>query len=497
MAGAIDLQDRIEAHRQDLDRCLRSIFEPPAEENESLSDLIKRGQGVIERQEEMLNKRNQLVSEKKQRERELGEERLLLKRFEEELYQWQNQWQKAVVPLGLDAEAYPAQANAMLDELKRFFDVRKESENFHKRIKGIDRDANEFSLKVASLAGRVAPGLAEQPVDQAATELNARLNRTRTAKSKQESLEKQWRQQQAQVQHAVNRTGEITSELAIMCEEASCSNYEELPEAEKRSAKRAQLESERQSLEEQLLKLSAGATVVAFVQEAEQVDPDSIEAQIVQLSQEIDELNTEKSELDQTIGSERTELSKMDGGARAADLAERSQMILGGLETEVEQYARLRLASTVLSQAIERYREKHQGPVLKRASELFAQLTLGSFEGIRVEFDEQSQPVLVGVRPGAQELVGVEGMSDGTADQLYLALRLASLEEYLAKNEPLPFIVDDILIRFDDDRAAAALQALALLSKKTQVIFFTHHRHLVELADQKIHPPSLFKHALG
>ena len=66
----------------------------------------------------------------------------------------------------------------------------------------------------------------------------------------------------------------------------------------------------------------------------------------------------------------------------------------------------------------------------------------------------------------------MEGMSDGTTDQLYLALRLASLETYLKNNEPIPFIVDDILMRLDDRRAMAALQVLAELSTKTQVIFF-------------------------
>jgi uncharacterized protein YhaN len=79
--------------------------------------------------------------------------------------------------------------------------------------------------------------------------------------------------------------------------------------------------------------------------------------------------------------------------------------------------------------------------------------------------------------------VTVEGMSDGTADQLFLSLRLAGLDHYLDTNEPLPFIVDDIQIKFDNDRAAAALKVLAELSKKTQVIFFTHHRHLLQLAE--------------
>ena len=113
-----------------------------------------------------------------------------------------------------------------------------------------------------------------------------------------------------------------------------------------------------------------------------------------------------------------------------------------------------------------------------------------------MEFDEKGDPIIVGVRPGGQDIVGVEGMSDGTTDQLYLALRLASLETYLDNNEPLPFIVDDILIRFDNDRAIAVLKILAKLSEKTQVIFFTHHRHLEELAEVNVDRLVLFPHSL-
>lgn len=87
-------------------------------------------------------------------------------------------------------------------------------------------------------------------------------------------------------------------------------------------------------------------------------------------------------------------------------------------------------------------------------------------------------------------------MSDGTADQLYLALRLASLEQFLEKNEPLPFVVDDILLRFDDDRAVGTLKVLSDLSEKTQVIFFTHHDHLIRLAENSIQKNKMLKHTI-
>ncbi len=89
--------------------------------------------------------------------------------------------------------------------------------------------------------------------------------------------------------------------------------------------------------------------------------------------------------------------------------------------------------------------------------------------------------MLKGVRTD-DHLVGVEGMSDGSHDQLYLALRLASLESWLQAHEPIPFVVDDILLNFDNRRALAALRALAELSQRTQVLFFTHHDHLLDLA---------------
>ncbi len=59
-------------------------------------------------------------------------------------------------------------------------------------------------------------------------------------------------------------------------------------------------------------------------------------------------------------------------------------------------------------------------------------------------------------------------MSSGTRDQLYLALRLASLEHQHESGPLPPFIVDDILINFDDARSAATLRVLAGLAEKNR-----------------------------
>jgi uncharacterized protein YhaN len=495
-AKADDLKKRIETHKSELHRCLSALSQPSAVLEETLSDLMRRCRKVVEKQENIRAKQEKLAFDKKEREKALEDARTRCSRIEKDISDWQGEWEQAIRPLGLDAGTSPGQANAVMDDLKNLFDKLKEADILHKRIKGIDRDAEAFSQRVTDLAEYVAPEAKELPVEHAAADLNGRLTRAREAGTELKGLEKQRRQKKNQIEEAEKGISEARSKLDRMCEEAHCSEYADLSEAEKRSSKRRQIEAGLEGLEEQLRKLAAGLTVEEFVQDAQRVDPDEVDSRIKRLDEEVASLEEEKTGLDRTIGEEGNELKKMDGSGKAADLAEDAEMILGGMEADIEQYARLRLASAVLSRAIERYREKNEGPVLQRTNKLFAAMTMGSFAGVRVEFDEHGRPTLVGVRPGGKGTVNVEGMSDGTADQLYLSLRLASLEKYLENSEPLPFIVDDILIRFDDERSVAALQVLAQSANHTQVIFFTHHRHLVDLAEANIDSSILFEHAL-
>ena len=197
----------------------------------------------------------------------------------------------------------------------------------------------------------------------------------------------------------------------------------------------------------------------------------------------------------QTVGAERQVLAGMDSRDGAAESAEKVQAIVARLQGDIARFATLKVAATVLHRGIERYREKNQGPILARASDLFAGLTGGSFARLQIDDDGDGRSVLMGVRPDGR-LVGVEGMSDGSHDQLYLALRLASLESWLSSHEPIPFVVDDILLNFDDLRATAALAALAELSARTQVLFFTHHRHIIDLAKDHLPRDVVFVHEL-
>lgn len=121
--------------------------------------------------------------------------------------------------------------------------------------------------------------------------------------------------------------------------------------------------------------------------------------------------------------------------------------------------------------------------MLAKASAIFSDLTLGSFSRLLVD-SEETTPRLFGIRPGGEQ-VDVTGMSEGSRDQLYLALRLAALELQIDQGLSMPpLIADDLFINFDDRRTAAGLKVLGDLSRRMQVVFLTHHDHLVPLAKE-------------
>ena len=185
----------------------------------------------------------------------------------------------------------------------------------------------------------------------------------------------------------------------------------------------------------------------------------------------------------------------MRGDSGAAEAAALAQEALARVRSDLDRYVRAKTAAVLLAREIDRYREENQGPLLTKASQLFARLTLGSFSGVRAGYDDKDRPALRCVRDGNVE-VDVTGLSEGTRDQLYLSLRLASLLRYADMAEPMPLVLDDVLIQFDDDRSRAALGVIAEVATRMQVLFFTHHARMVDLARAAVPAAALTVHEL-
>jgi uncharacterized protein YhaN len=226
---------------------------------------------------------------------------------------------------------------------------------------------------------------------------------------------------------------------------------------------------------EQLLAEVEGTVMESLVQELSET-----ESELTDLEAEIERATTQ-------FASAKAEFEKLNDGPDAVQAASDQAHALAEMEAQAEAYVGLRTEVAILRYAIERYRKEKQGPLLRRASELFAKLTLGRYAQLLVDPSLQ-KPRLCGIRTGADEVVGIEGMSEGTVDQLYLSLRLAAVENIVAGGLKMPFLADDLFINYDDDRSRAGFEALGELARHTQVIFFTHHEHLMDVAQAALAP---------
>jgi len=472
-------------HVQELLRALESAGEPFPEQAWSLEEARHYGQRVADQLGEGNRSRDELLRQQELLQRDLETREQDAATASQSLESWRDDWEEAISLLNLKRESGPQEANAVLEAADELLDLVKEFQQVGQRIAGIDRDAAEFQRSVKELLQTLNPDLLPLPVERAVPALYDQLERASAAQATLDAQRSLLQQERERERSAASKLETCDKELAALCRQAGCERVEDLVDIENTARRKSERNAEVNSARDRLLELAAGTPLEVFLAEAEQQEPDRLHADLQKLETEIEFLQEEQKIVSERVGQFRAERQRMDGSSAAADAQERVEHLLASLRHDSEQFIQRHLASVILRRVVKRYRETGQGPVLARVSDLFRRLTLGAFEGVRADYNDSGSAILVGVRPNGSTLEVVR-MSEGTGDQLYLALRIALLESSLNSHEPLPLIVDDLLVMFDDARSVAALQILAELSTRTQVIFFTHHGHLLDLARQHL-----------
>lgn len=135
------------------------------------------------------------------------------------------------------------------------------------------------------------------------------------------------------------------------------------------------------------------------------------------------------------------------------------------------EYDALHLAMEALTGANTAIQNRFSPQLSRRTAEIFQELTEGRYTGAALDrsFHLTAQPA------GDPIDRDIQLLSAGTADQLYLAARLAICQLVLPAEKEIPLILDDALANFDDDRCAAALRWLRREAEHRQVLLFTCH----------------------
>lgn len=129
-------------------------------------------------------------------------------------------------------------------------------------------------------------------------------------------------------------------------------------------------------------------------------------------------------------------------------------------------YRALDYAQKALEAAMQELQRRFAPRITRRAGQFLSRLTQGAYDRISIGED-----LTVQAAKGSEiTLRTAQWRSDGTADQMYLSLRLAVWE---ALNPHAPLVLDDALVRFDDQRLECALHLLKELSQQRQILLLS------------------------
>jgi uncharacterized protein YhaN len=489
-AAAARAQRSIDDHRATL--CGFLGVDTAAAQSCPLKQLLRQAKSLLS---EVSAARATAIQSERDRARlrdELAEAGDRVTEAEDKLRTWAEEWVPLVEGLGLAADASPAQARAQLaviDELVGAFDGVTALKH---RVERLREDEADFACDAVALAAEIAPDLVDENPLCIADELHARAAAARTVRAARRQLEPQRRALAHKATTAAAKRKGATERLDALAQRADV-GVEALGTLCETIERRNALADELRSVESELV--AAGmASIAELTAELAHATPESLATARAADEAEAAELEARRTELDRQAGALREKLDGC-GGDAAAVAAEQEAHARAAVLDGYERYTELAFAAALLRAAVERHRKQNEGPLLRRASELFARLSAGTMSGLTVVTSERD-PYIMGVLPDKRE-VPVGGMSAGQRHQLFLALRLASLERHFEHNEPMPLILDDLLVQLDDVSARAALEVLAELSRTAQVLCFTHHDHLVAMARDTVPSNLLLEHEIG
>ena len=474
------LHQRVEALRQ----ALMDRLALPA--TTRLDDALRQARERLETAQRIAGQRSTLETQIQDAQRRLVPLQTTLTQAESQWQEWQQAWQAALAEAGHEDTLPVEQLETRLARMQDIQTLLAQMDSLRADdIEPLQSALDSWMRHACTLADQLMPDAPADmlPQDMVLT-LAGRLKAARQDEAEHDRLQQQQARDRQALEAARQQQIQVDALLQPLRVAAGIDDMALLGPAIARSEDRRQIEHEIRSIETALREAGDGQPIESLRTEAASIEPDQLQVELNRLGTEAGQIVEDISRLGARHGQLKAAFDALNGSDAAARAAARQQEAAAGMAEAAERYLRLKTAARLLQWSMERFRQTRQGPMLARASEIFQALTLGSFSRLLVDADSHESPRLMSIRADGNKPVEVPGLSEGTRDQLYLALRLAALDQQASQGSRMPLIADDLFINFDDRRTEAGLQVLGDVSRRMQVILLTHHDHLVPLARQ-------------
>ncbi|MFA5646570.1 MAG: AAA family ATPase [Candidatus Ratteibacteria bacterium] len=216
------------------------------------------------------------------------------------------------------------------------------------------------------------------------------------------------------------------------------------------------------------------------VRELSETDHETLLLDQKQIEQRREEAQEKYSQCKEKIGEIDGQIAQIEKNKEASQLKMEQAVDMEILQRKAEEWAVAILSQLVIEKTIEKYERQRQPDIIKKAQSLFASITAGRYPSLYIAADTKKE---ICVEETNRSRKSISQLSRGTAEQLYLSLRLGFIQDFSSYSEPLPLIFDDILVNFDHERVQNVCSLLRDFAQEHQILYFTCHKSTKELME--------------
>jgi uncharacterized protein YhaN len=386
------------------------------------------------------------------------------------------EWKSWLVERNFEPNLIPAALDKILSQIDKVKGMQLQRENLGQRLERMVKTENEAN----AIAQRISNSLPNLKFDgdilKTIEVLSKSINDSKQLHHKRSILESKMEVTNKRLVSLKKEQDDLSSNLEELVRSAGASDEDNFLQKHKIFERQNYLK--KTILEKQKLIQESVGTDEAYnqlIDELRNATKEDLQKEYDFVSEELKKIETDRSTLNQSIGEVRNKLNQLVSSDDLLILQSNLEMKKERLNHLSREWVISRLALSLLAKGKQEYETNRQPSVIKSASRLFSEMT--GYSKIMKPLDDDSLLIF----DENEKKKGVAEMSRGTREQLYLSMRLGLIEEYESRSEPLPVVMDDVFVNFDDDRRGKVIEILKEFSNGRQVIILTCHKHSLDL----------------
>ncbi|HEX9638438.1 MAG TPA: hypothetical protein VGB99_12930, partial [Acidobacteriota bacterium] len=387
--------------------------------------------------------------------------------------QEEHAWAGARAELGLPGSLSPPGALELLSRIESVREQLKAALAERERAAATDRILRDYESEAARLLLASERPAGAGPIVVAVDQACAELERAAAAAEKERELRHRLmllHERETELKSDLER---LEAELGGLLRRAGAQDpvdFERRAAAHQRRVQESAIVEQR--LRSMMRHVGPMAAVDRLRQEIAAQTKEGLEVEIQNLAEQSRTTEKELHSLREERGRLGERVRQLESDAQSVKLRAESVELGEELELRAREWTIWALAQHLVREARAAFERDRQPAVVQEAQHFFATLSAGRYPRLIAPFGSDDQ-LAAEARDGSRR--ELDQLSRGTAEQLYLALRLGLIREFGRRSRSLPVILDDILVNFDPGRAARACEALVELAQDHQVLFFTCH----------------------